>query len=143
MNQLAWIVVKFRALIAFSMCAFASPSGKLRLAGRRNETKINRLTPAAFAASTRFSCPCSSTDSIESPACRDKVDEAVEMIAVTPRQAPASELVSFKSATHRSPPQSFRNDTLSGELVVRTSALTCSQIGRASCRGRGETWRID
>src|ERR1035438_5934024 len=126
MNQLAWIVVKFSALIASSMCAFASASGKERLAGRRNETKTKRSTPAAFDASTRLSCPCSSTDSIESPACRDKVDDAVEMTAFTPLQAPASEPVSFKSPTHSSTPHFSRDATFSGELVVRTSALTFS-----------------
>jgi TonB family protein len=53
MNQLAWIVVKFRSVIACSTCAFASASGEEIPDGRRKETKMNRLIPADFAASTR------------------------------------------------------------------------------------------
>jgi hypothetical protein len=47
----------------------------------------------------------SSTDSIESPACRERVEDAVEMTAFTPRQAPASESGSLRSPTLTSTPR--------------------------------------
>ena len=87
---------------------------------------MNRLIPADFAASTRCSCPVSSTDSIESPACRDRVEDAVEITASTPRQAPANESGSLRSPTHTSTPRLLRSATFSVELVARTSALTFS-----------------
>src|ERR1700733_14812288 len=112
--------------MAFSTCAFASPSGNEISSEWRNEVKINRLTAAAFAASTRCNCPTWSTDSIESPACRDKVEDAVEITASTPRQATASEPGSFRSPTQTSTPHLRRHSTLSAELVSRMSPLTFS-----------------
>src|SRR5580658_258652 len=120
------MVVKSSSAIARSTRAFASASGKEIPDWRRNETKTNRLTPAAFAASTRCSCPASSTDSIESPTCRERVEDAVEMTASTPRHAPASKLVSFRSPTNTSTPHPRKDASFSLELVGRTSALTFS-----------------
>src|ERR1700722_5612057 len=120
------MIVKLSPAIACSTRAFASASGKEIPDGRRNETKTNRLAPAAFAASTRCSCPASSTVSIESPTCRERVEDAVEITASTPRHAPASEPVSFRSPTNTSTPHPRKDSTFSLELVGRTSALTFS-----------------
>ena len=57
------------------------------------ERKTKRPTPADSAASTRLSCPCRSTVSIESPSARDSVELAVENTVSTPVQAAASELI--------------------------------------------------
>src|SRR4051812_30141399 len=63
---------------------------------------------------------------MESPACRVKVEEAVEMTAFTPRHAAAIDSGSFRSPTHNSAPDLRRASTFSLELVSRTSALTDS-----------------
>ena len=55
----------------------------------RNNTKTKCSTPAARAASTSASWPCLSTVSIESPACLDNVDEAVEITDCMPAHARA------------------------------------------------------
>src|ERR1035437_3623715 len=120
------MVVKFRVVIAFSTASFASPSGKDRAGDLRNETNRNRSTLQLFAVFTRFNCPAASTDSMESPAWRDNVEDAVEITAFTPRQAAAIESGSFRSPTHNSTPHVCRVAILSSELVPRTSALTFS-----------------
>src|SRR5580700_6450280 len=94
----------------------------------RNETKRNRSTLKLAAIFTKFNCPTASTDSMESPAWRDNVEDAVEITAFTPRQAAAIESGSFRSATHNSTPDDWRAAILSFELVPRTSALTFSPL---------------
>ena len=96
--------MKFMSAIAFSTCAFASATGKEIPDERRNDTKTNRRTAALFAASTRCNCPDSSTDSIESPGCRDKVEDAVEITASASRHATASDAGSLRSPTQSSTP---------------------------------------
>src|SRR5215469_10337877 len=108
MNQLACITVKFNSLTAFSTCSFASNRADDIPGALRNETKRNRFTLASRAALTRFNCPTASTESIESPGCRDNVDDAVEITPSTPRQAAASDCGSFKSPTHNSTPDDCR-----------------------------------
>src|SRR5688572_13115719 len=103
-NQLAWMIVKFRVAIACSTAALASPSGEGRAGDLRNETKRNLSTLQLFAAFTRFNCPAASTDSIESPGWRESVEDAVEITESTPRQAVASESGFFRSPTHNSTP---------------------------------------
>src|SRR5258708_15601475 len=125
MNQLAWITVKFRLVTASSTSLLASPRGN-DTGGLRNETKRNRPTSAAFAAFTRFNCPAASTDSIESPGCCDKVEDTVEITALTPPQAAAIEAASFRSPTYNSAPDDRRASIFSFELDARTSALTGS-----------------
>jgi hypothetical protein len=112
--------------MASSTARFASASGYDRPLGRRNETKTNRPMPAARAAFTRFSCPAASTDSIESPACRERVEDAVEITASTPRHALLREPRSFRSPTHNSAPHDRRVSNFSLALVARTSARTLS-----------------
>src|SRR4051812_7062542 len=124
MNQLACMTVKFRPSMAFSTCSFASLSGDDIPGVLRNDTKTNRFTWASLAAFTRFNCPTASTDWIESPGCRVKVDDAVEITPSTPRQAAATDSGSFRSPRHNSTPIDRRVWTLSFELVARTSALT-------------------
>src|ERR1035441_1941249 len=112
--------------MASSTARFASASGYDRPRGRRNETKTNRSMPAALAAFTRFSCPAASTDSIESPACREKVEDAVEITASTPRHALLREPGTFRSPAHNSAPHDRRVSSFSLALVARTSARTFS-----------------
>src|ERR1700730_15271549 len=118
MNQLALMTVKFRLAIACSISRFASPSGEDRSGGCQNETKTNRFTSAALEVFTRFSCPAASTDSIESPGCRESVEDDVEMTASTPVNKFFMDSKSFKSPTHISTPHERRVSTLSGELVA-------------------------
>src|ERR1019366_6104511 len=120
------MMVKFRLDTASSTWRLASASGNDMPRGRRNETKTNRATLAALAALTRFSCPAASTDSIESPACREKVEDAVEITASTPRHALLREPGSFRSPTHNSAPHDRRVPNFSLALVARTSARTFS-----------------
>src|SRR5271157_1126162 len=120
------MVVKFRLVIAFSTASFASPSGEDTARDLRNETKTNRPTLQLFAVFTRFNCPAASTDSMESPAWRDLVEDAVEITAFTPRHVAAIESRSFRSPTRNSTPHECRAAVLSFELVPRTSALTFS-----------------
>src|ERR1019366_10717318 len=120
------MTVKFRLVTAFSTCSLASLRGNDILGGLRNETKRNRPTLAPFAAFTRFNCPATSTDSIESPGCRVKVEDAVEITAFTPRQAAAIDWGSFRSPTHNSTPDDRRASIFSFELVPRPSAFTWS-----------------
>src|SRR6516165_3505477 len=126
MNQLACMTVKFNSLMAFSTCSLASDRGDDIPGARRNDTTRNRFALASRAALTRFNCPTASTDSIESPGCRDNVDDAVETTPSTPRQAAAIDCGSFKSPTHNSTPDDRRSSILSLEAVTRTSALTAS-----------------
>src|SRR5438552_12151790 len=120
------MTVKFRLVTAFSTALLASPRGAVIPGVLRNETKRNRPTLAALAAFTRFNCPSASTDSIESPGCRDKVEDAVEITAFTPRQAATIESGSFRSPTHNSAPDDRKASIFSFELVARTSAFTGS-----------------
>src|SRR6202048_3340737 len=99
MNQLALMTVKFRLAIACSISRFASPSGEDKSGAWRNETKTKRFTSAALAVFTRFSCPAASTDSIESPGCRESVEDAVEITASTSANKFLMEAKSFKSPT--------------------------------------------
>src|SRR5271163_1830551 len=118
------MMVKFMLEIASSTMRFASPKGNEKFGGRRNETKTNRGILAALAALTRFSCPAASTDSIESPACRERVDDAVEITASTRLQAATRDSGSFRSPKHNSTPNDLSASSFSLELVGRTSALT-------------------
>src|ERR1035441_7901899 len=117
------MTVKLKSESAASTRIFASARGNEIPAACRNETKTNRLTALAFAPCTRFNCPASSTDSIESPACREKGEDAVEMTVSTPRQAEMSELESFRSPTHSSTPQRRRASTFSDRSEKHTSEL--------------------
>src|ERR1700730_5561859 len=63
---------------------------------------------------------------MESPACRESVDEAVETTVSTPRQAVRSDSGSLRSPVAGSIPQAVRSTIFSGELVGRTNALTRS-----------------
>src|SRR4029077_972612 len=98
------MTVKFRPLMEFSTCSLALARGPDMAAVVLNETYRNRFTLASFAALDRFILPAASTDSIESPGCRLKVDVAVEIIPSTPRQAAAIESASFRSPKHSSVP---------------------------------------
>src|SRR5689334_5903476 len=113
MNQLAWMTVKFRLSTASSTCSFASARGKDIPGVLRKDTKRKRLTFAFLAAFTRVSCPSASTDCIESPGCLDKVDDAVEITASTPRQAAAIDSASLRSPVHSSAPDARKLSTLS------------------------------
>src|ERR1051326_7992607 len=68
--------------------------------------------------------PCRSTVSIESPSCRETVDDAVEITALAPRHAAVSDSLSFRSPRTSSAPRLFRRVAVSGLAVARTSALT-------------------
>src|SRR5207237_3046297 len=86
--------------------------------------KSKCLTPADSSASIRFSCPCLSTVSIESPSCRDNVEDAVDTTASAPRHASSRDRRSFRSPGTRSAPMLRKCPTFSGSDVSLTNALT-------------------
>jgi len=82
---------------AGSTARLAAVNGNWMSRFSRNDTKTNRSTAARLAASTSASWPRWSTVSIESPAWRDNVDDAVEITACTPVHARSSDASSLRS----------------------------------------------